>query len=256
MTERKLEGRSAILTGGAKGIGVHYAHALVEAGAKVAILDIEDGQALAEQLCASHGREVVRAFQLDVSDEDQVKTTVGSVVSWAGDVDILVNNAAIFATLGDVKVTDMDVALWDKVMAVNVRGPFLMVKHVAPLMIAKGRGKIVNISSGSAYKGLPFMSHYVTSKGAMLGFTRALARELGAHNLNINTLAPGLILSDSISANQEHLDTNRDRVVASRALKRDGYPNDLLGGLIFLCSADSDFMTGQTMLIDGGSVNI
>jgi NAD(P)-dependent dehydrogenase (short-subunit alcohol dehydrogenase family) len=141
-------------------------------------------------------------------------------------------------------------------MAVNVRGPFLMVKHVAPLMIAKGRGKIVNISSGSAYKGLPFMSHYVTSKGAMLGFTRALARELGAHNLNINTLAPGLILSDSISANQEHLDTNRDRVVASRALKRDGYPNDLLGGLIFLCSADSDFMTGQTMLIDGGSVNI
>jgi NAD(P)-dependent dehydrogenase (short-subunit alcohol dehydrogenase family) len=150
----------------------------------------------------------------------------------------------------------MDVALWDKVMAVNVRGPFLMVKHVAPHMIAKGRGKIVNISSGTAYKGLPLMSHYVTSKGAMLGFTRALARELGAHNLNINTLAPGLILSDSISANQQHLDTNRDRVVASRALKRDGYPNDLLGGLIFLCSADSDFMTGQTVLIDGGSVNI
>lgn len=256
MTERKLEGLKVILTGGSKGIGVHYAEALIGAGAQVAILDVADGAELASQLNASQQRDAARAFHVDVSDEAQVKTVVDDVISWIGDVDVLINNAAVFATLGDAKVTDIESALWDKVMAVNVRGPFLMVKHVAPLMIAKGRGKIVNISSGSAYKGLPFMSHYVTSKGAMLGFTRALARELGAHNINVNTLAPGLILSDSISANQEHLDTNRDRVVASRALKRDGFPEDLLGGLIFLCSSDSDFMTGQTLLIDGGSVNI
>lgn len=256
MTSTRLDGRTAILTGGAKGIGVHYARALVSSGARIAILDLADGGELSNQINAEEGRDAARFWRVDVSDEEQVAAAVEAVVGWAGDVDILVNNAAVFATLRDVKVTELDVALWDKVMAVNVRGPFLMVKHVAPLMIAKGRGKIVNISSGSAYKGLPFMSHYVTSKGAMLGFTRALARELGEHNININTLAPGLILSDSISANQEHLDTNRDRVVASRALKRDGYPEDLLGSLIFLCSPASDFMTGQTLLIDGGSVNI
>ena len=256
MTPVNLHGSIVILTGGAKGIGVHYARALAASGARVAIFDLADGNELSHQINQEEGREATQFWPVDVSDEAQVEAAVQAVVAWAGDVNVLVNNAAVFATLGDVKVTDLDVALWDKVMAVNVRGPFLMVKHVAPLMIAKGRGKIVNISSGSAYKGLPFMSHYVTSKGAMLGFTRALARELGAHNININTLAPGLIMSDSISANQEHLDTNRDRVVASRALKRDGFPEDLLGGLIFLCSSASDFMTGQTLLIDGGSVNI
>lgn len=256
MTLRKLDGKTAILTGGARGIGVHYSHALAGAGARLAILDIVDGQDLAAEINATHGADASRYFGIDVSDEAAVRDTVAAVAAWAGDVDILVNNAAIFATLGDVKVTELDVALWDKVMAVNVRGPFLMVKHVVPMMTAKSGGKIVNISSGSAYKGLPFMSHYVTSKGAMLGFTRALARELGTHNITVNTLAPGLIMSDSISANQEHLDTNRDRVVASRALRRDGYPEDLLGGLLFLCSSDSDFMTGQTLLIDGGSVNI
>lgn len=256
MTSRKLEGKVAILTGGARGIDVHYSRALAQEGARVAIFDLADGENLAADINSVEGRDAARFFRVDVSDESAVRAGIASVAAWAGDVGILVNNAAVFATLGDVKVTELDVDLWDKVMAVNVRGPFLMVKHVAPMMIGKGAGKIVNISSGSAYKGLPFMSHYVTSKGAMLGFTRALARELGAHNLNINTLAPGLIMSDSISANQEHLDTNRDRVVASRALKRDGYPEDLLGGLIFLCSSDSDFMTGQTLLVDGGSVNI
>lgn len=256
MSARKLEGKVAILTGGARGIGEHYSRALAQAGARVAIFDIAEGESLASEINVVEGRDAARFFQVDVSDEAKVRSGVASVVAWAGDVGILVNNAALFATLGDVKITELDVGLWDRVMAINVRGPFLMVKHVAPMMIANGSGKVVNISSGSAYKGLPFMSHYVTSKGAMLGFTRALARELGSHNLNINTLAPGLIMSDSISANQEHLDTNRDRVVASRALKRDGYPADLIGGLIFLCSSDSDFMTGQTLVIDGGSVNI
>ncbi len=256
MISQKLVGKVAILTGGARGIGAHYSRALAQAGATVGIFDIADGAELAADINVDEGREAARFFDVDVSDESAVISAVADVVAWAGGVDILVNNAAIFATLADVRVSDLDVDLWDRVMAVNVRGPFLMVKHVAPMMIARRAGKIVNIASGAAYKGLPFLSHYVTSKGAMLGFTRALARELGVHNLNVNSLAPGLIMSDSIAANQEHIDTNRDRVVASRALKRDGYPEDLIGGLIFLCSSDSDFMTGQTLLIDGGAVNV
>jgi NAD(P)-dependent dehydrogenase (short-subunit alcohol dehydrogenase family) len=140
-------------------------------------------------------------------------------------------------------------------MAVNLRGPFLMVKHAAQAMIAGKGGKIINISSGTAYKGMPLMLHYVTSKGGLVAFTRALSRELGAHNICVNTLAPGLTLSDSIAANEEHLAFARSRVIQSRAIQRDGYPRDLLGALIFLASADSDFVTGQTIAVDGGSIN-
>jgi NAD(P)-dependent dehydrogenase (short-subunit alcohol dehydrogenase family) len=140
-------------------------------------------------------------------------------------------------------------------MAVNLRGPFLMAKHAAPAMIAARRGKIVNIASGTAYKGMPLMLHYVTSKGGVVAFTRALSRELGAHNICVNTLAPGLTMSDSILANAAHIAFARDRVVASRAIQRDEYPQDLLGALIFLCSSDSDFVTGQTIAVDGGSIN-
>jgi NAD(P)-dependent dehydrogenase (short-subunit alcohol dehydrogenase family) len=138
---------------------------------------------------------------------------------------------------------------------VNVRGTFLMAKHVAPHMIARKSGKIINISSGTAYKGMPFMLHYVTSKGAVVAFTRALSRELGQHNICVNTLAPGLIMSDSIVANEEHIAKARDKVVASRALQRDAYPEDLIGALLFLASPASDFVTGQTIAVDGGSIN-
>lgn len=141
-------------------------------------------------------------------------------------------------------------------MAVNVRGPFLMVKHVAPLMIKAGYGKIINISSGTAYRGIPHMAHYVTSKGAMLGFTRALARDLGKHGIRVNTLAPGLVMSDSIAANTEHIDEMRDAVIAARSIKRDGYPEDLIGALVFLSSAESDFVAGQTLSVCGGATPI
>ena len=140
-------------------------------------------------------------------------------------------------------------------MAVNLRGPFLMVKYAAPAMIARKYGKIINISSGTAYKGMPLMLHYVTSKGGILAFTRALSRELGTHNICVNTLAPGLIQTGDAYANSDRKAAARDRVVESRALKRDGYPADLLGALIFLAAEDSDFITGQTVAVDGGSIN-
>ena len=251
----RLAGRIAIVTGGAKGIGRHYVAALAAEGASVMIADVADGRALAEEIAGKHGRNAAAAATFDVSDEAQVKALVAETIKRFGKIDILVNNAAIYSTLAPVKCTDIDVALWDKVMAVNVRGPFLMVKHIAPHMIATKSGKIINIASGTAYKGIPDFLHYVTSKGAIVSFTRALSRELGAHNICVNTLAPGLILSDTGLTNTAHLDQARAPVIASRAIKRDGYPADLLGALVFLASAESDFITGQTIAVDGGSVN-
>jgi NAD(P)-dependent dehydrogenase (short-subunit alcohol dehydrogenase family) len=192
----------------------------------------------------------------DVSDETSVKTLVARAVERFGRIDVLVNNAALFAPLHQTKCTEIDAGLWDRVMAVNLRGPFLMVKHVAPHMIARGYGKIINVGSGTAYRGIPWMLHYVTSKGGILAFTRALSRELGEHGIRVNTLSPGFILSDTVVAeNPEHVATARPSVLQIRALKRDAYPEDLLGALVFLASAESDFITGQTLAVDGGSVN-
>jgi NAD(P)-dependent dehydrogenase (short-subunit alcohol dehydrogenase family) len=251
----RLQDRVAIVTGGAKGIGQHYAKALAAAGARVMIADIADGKALAAEIAQAHGPDAAASHVFDVSDEAAVNDLVARTLMRFGRIDVVVNNAALYATLPPVKCTDIDVALWDRVMAVNVRGPFLMVKHVAPHMIGRGSGKIINVASGTAYKGLPDFLHYITSKGAIVAFTRALSRELGPHGINVNTLAPGLILSETGLTNTAHLDQARAGVIASRAIKRDGYPDDLIGALIFLASAESDFITGQTIAVDGGSIN-
>jgi NAD(P)-dependent dehydrogenase (short-subunit alcohol dehydrogenase family) len=252
----RLSGRTAIVTGGAKGIGRHYSRALAAEGARVMIADIADGRELAQEIAAEHGINSVASAVVDVSDESSVKALAAQTIERFGQIDVLVNNAALFAPLAETKCTEIDAALWDQVMAVNLRGPFLMVKHVAPHMIERGYGKIINIGSGTAFRGIPWMLHYVTSKGGIMAFTRALARELGAHGIRVNTLAPGFTLSDTVlSENPGHVRTARERAVQSRALPRDEHPQDLLGALIFLASADSDFVTGQTIAVDGGNVN-
>ncbi len=251
----KLEGRTAIVTGGAHGLGRVFTDGLARAGATVAVLDIADGETAASAINKDLGTAACFGLETDVSDEASVKAAVAGVLGRTGRIDILVNNAAVYSSLPLAGFADIDVALWDKVMAVNLRGPFLMVKHVAPAMISRRSGKIINIASGTAYKGMPQMLHYVTSKGGVVAFTRALSRELGANNICVNSLAPGLTLSDSIQANPEHIAFARDRVVASRAIQRDGYPQDLVGALLFLASSDSDFVTGQTIAVDGGSIN-
>jgi NAD(P)-dependent dehydrogenase (short-subunit alcohol dehydrogenase family) len=252
----RLDGRVAIVTGGAKGIGQHYARALAAEGARLMIADIADGKDIAASLAREHGANSVASAVTDVSDESAVQARAAETMERFGKIDILVNNAALFAPLRETKCTEIDTAVWDQVMAINLRGPFLMVKHVAPHMRARGYGKIINIGSGSIFHGIPWMLHYVTSKGGIMAMTRVLALELGEHGIRVNTLSPGLTMSETLMAeNPGHIATARDKVLASRSLKRDAHPQDLLGALIFLSSAESDFMTGQNVLVDGGNVN-
>ena len=252
----RLDGRVAILTGGAKGIGRHYAGALTKEGARLMIADVADASEVAEEIARDYGANSVASAVTDVSDESAVKALVAKTMERFGRIDILVNNAALFAPLAEQMLTEIDVALWDRVMAINVRGVFLMTKHVAPHMIAQKYGKIINISSGTVARGIPLFAHYVTSKGAVMAFTRSSSRELGEYNICVNNLAPGFTLSDSvINENPGHLEHSRAPSIVRRALKRDEFPEDLLGTLVFLASADSDFITGQTIAVDGGATN-
>lgn len=252
----RLDGRVAILTGGAKGIGMHYARTLAAEGARLMIADIADGEELAAELARAHSANSVASRVTDVSDEAAVKALIADTMERFGKIDVLINNAALFAPLAEQSCTEIDTAVWDRVMAINLRGPFLMVKHVVPHMKAQQYGKIINIGSGTAYRGVPMLLHYVTSKGGILAFTRALSRELGEHGIRVNTLAPGFTLSDSVvQENPEHVRTAQPRAVAGRAIPRDEHPQDLLGALIFLASTDSDFITGQNIAVDGGNVN-
>ncbi|MGA2817023.1 MAG: SDR family oxidoreductase [Xanthobacteraceae bacterium] len=252
----RLDGRVAIVTGGAKGIGRHYSHALAAEGARLMIADIAGGPEVADAIARAHGANSVASAVTDVSDETAVKALVVQTIERFGKIDVLVNNAALYAPLQEQKCTEIDAATWDRVMAVNLRGPFLMVKHVTPHMIAQGYGKIINIGSGTAFKGIPRMLHYVTSKGGIMAFTRALSRELGEHGIRVNTLSPGFTLSDTVMAeNPRHVEIAGKLSVAGRAIRRDAHPQDLLGALVFLAGADSDFITGQTIAVDGGNVN-
>jgi len=252
----RLDNRVAIVTGGAKGIGRHYSFALAGEGARVMIADIVDGAEVAAAIAAKHGGNSVAAEICDVSDESAVQRLVAATLERFGRIDVLVNNAALYAPLPEQKFTEIDVDLWDKVMAVNLRGTFLVSKHVAMEMAKRRYGKIINIGSGTAVRGIPWLMHYVASKGGIMAMTRAMSRELGDDGIRVNTLMPGFTLSDSIvNENPGHVETARNRAVAARALKRDMLPEDLLGALVFLASADSDFVTGQTIAVDGGNVN-
>ena len=251
----RLRGKIAIVTGGAKGIGAHYSRALAAHGARVMVADIEDGATLAADIIQQHGPDAAASSVTDVSDETAVKMLVERTVERFGRIDILVNNAALYAKLHPRNYDEWDIATWDRVMAINVRGPWLMARHVAPVMIAQKSGKIVNIASGAPYKGVPRMLPYVTSKGAIIAFTRALSRELGEHGIAVNSLSPGYILSETGLENTQHVEEERIPVRNSRAFKRDAYPEDLIGALIFLASSDSDFVTGQSLVVDGGAVN-
>jgi NAD(P)-dependent dehydrogenase (short-subunit alcohol dehydrogenase family) len=250
--DTRLKAKVAIVTGGGRGIGAAFCEALASAGAKVVVADVLDGTPVVERIESMQGKAIY--CRADVTSKASIEAMVAETESQFGGVDILVNNAGLFADLAKKPFQEIDNDEWDRVMAVNVRGPFECAKAVAPAMIDRKSGKIVNIASGTVFKGFVNMMHYVTSKGAIVAMTRCLARELGPHNICVNAIAPGLTMSEAVAVNREWTGAANSGTVASRAIRRDQTPADLLGTLIYLCSNDSNFVTGQTIAVDGGSV--
>jgi 3-oxoacyl-[acyl-carrier protein] reductase len=244
-----LKDRVVIVTGGAHGIGKAYCKGFADSGARIVIADIDKvgADAAAREIGAQ-----ALPIQVDVSEEEATKKMAAQVLDRFGGIDILINNAAIFsvAPMNRGTIETIDPQEWDKLMAVNLRGLFFCCRAVLPTMRRQKFGKIINIASGTVFAGSPGRIHYVTSKSATIGFTRTLAREVGGDNINVNCLAPGNTLSEE-NPTQEiiHL---RQSSAGLRALKRVQVPQDVVGAMLFLASSLSDFMTGQTMNVDGG----
>jgi len=246
----QLNGKTAIVTGGSEGIGVAYAKVLASEGANVAVWDVAPAKAVVAAINDGGGQAL--GVSCDVSDPSQVAAALEATQEAFGSVQILVNNAAVFARLYQKPFEDITSDEFDTALAVNVRGPFECVKAVSPLMRAQKYGKIINIASGTAFKGTAGMMHYVASKGAVISMTRSMANELGGDGVNVNCIAPGLVMTDAILA-REGMEDFRQGSAAGRFLKKPQTPEDLTGTLVFLASPASDFITGQIIVVDGGS---
>jgi NAD(P)-dependent dehydrogenase (short-subunit alcohol dehydrogenase family) len=241
-----LEGKVAIVTGGAQGIGRAIAAELAANGARIVIADLKGAEAAAADFPDGVG------LTVDVASEDDVARMARETVERCGSIDILVNNAGLYASLAMRPFEQIPVDEWRQVMDVNVLSMFLTCRAVVPQMREQGGGRIVNISSGTPFRGVPFVLHYVTSKGAIVALTRALAKELGGDEILVNCVAPGFTMSDGVNQHPEVVEALRDVSVGSRTLKRDQVPEDVVGAVAFLCGPGATFITGQTMVIDGG----
>jgi NAD(P)-dependent dehydrogenase (short-subunit alcohol dehydrogenase family) len=241
-----LDGKVAIVTGGAQGIGRAIAVQLAADGARIVIADLKGAQEAAAGFPDGVG------LTVDVASEDDVARMVADTVEACGAIDILVNNAGLYASLAMRPFEQIPVEEWRQVMDVNVLSMFLTCRAVVPQMRAQGSGRIVNISSGTPFRGVPFLLHYVTSKGAIVALTRALAKELGADDVLVNCVAPGFTMSDGVHEHPEVIEALQDVSVGARTIKRDQLPEDVVGAVAFLCGPGATFITGQTMVIDGG----
>lgn len=241
-----LDGKVAIVTGGAQGIGKAIADGLSAEGARIVVADLQ----AAENAAAAYPDGL--GLTVDVADEGDVARMVADTVERCGSVDILVNNAGLYASLEMRAFTEIPLEEWNRVMEVNVASMFLTCRAAVPVMRGQGGGKIVNISSGTPFRGVPFLLHYVTSKGAIVALTRALAKELGKDGIHVNCVAPGFTMSDGVKSHPEVVEKLRDVSVAGRTIQRDQVPEDVVGAVVFLCTPAADFVTGQTMVIDGG----
>ncbi|SDT10813.1 SDR family NAD(P)-dependent oxidoreductase [Bradyrhizobium canariense] len=247
-----LAGKVACVTGAAQGLGASFALALASRGARVAVGDIASTDVVYKAAVAGGG-EALGGY-LDVTDPRSVSGFFDQVIERFGKIDILVNNAALAGALKPKLIGQIESQEWDRVLAVNTRGVFECTKYVISAMKRNGYGKIINIASGTAIKGAPGMLHYVASKGAVISMTRAMARELGDDGIRVNCIAPGLTMSDSMRDNPDWPADVMEKNIATRALKRQADPQDLIGAMFFLSSSASDFVTGQTLSVDGGSV--
>ncbi len=247
----RLEGRVAIVIGAAQGIGAAFARSLAAEGARVAIADLDSGAKVVDEIVSAGGEAI--DVPTDVATEDGCNHMVAATVEAFGRLDILVNNAAIFTSVERKPFTEITVEEWDAVLGVNTRGVWLGCRAAVPEMRKNKYGKIVSICTGRIFKGAPFFLHYDASKAAVLGITRSLAREVGDDNICVNAIAPGSTLSENVVARTNWMGGGPERTRATRALKRDETPEDLVGACLYLASADSDFVTGQTLVVDGGS---
>ncbi len=249
----RLDQRVAIVTGGGHGIGRAFCLGLAREGAHIVVAEIDEkaGRAVADEINGQGGQAL--ALHTDVTQEESVTRMARSTLARFGAIHVLINNAAFFLRPDPIPRRTFDqipVAEWDRMMAVNLKGVFLCCRAVVPSMKANRTGKIINISSSTFFIGREGFAHYVTSKAGIIGFTRALARELGEFGITLNAVAPGLTMSED-----EVTETGRARheeVARDRCLKRIEKPEDLVGTILFLSSSDSDFVTGQTILVDGG----
>jgi len=244
----RLAGKVAIVTGGARHIGAVYCRKLAAEGAAVIIADVLDGDKVVQEITAAGGRAM--ALKVDVSKQEDTIQMAAETVKTFGRIDILVNNAAIFINIQRQPFYEITAEEWDRVSAVNIKGPFLCAKAVFPQMKEQRSGKIINISSSTAFAGTPLFLHYVASKAALIGMTRSLAREVGEFGICVNAIAPGLVQHEGQTAPKEFTEFQ----LKARSIKRLQTPEDLLGVLVYLASLDSDFVTGQTILVDGGGI--
>jgi NAD(P)-dependent dehydrogenase (short-subunit alcohol dehydrogenase family) len=250
--DTRLKDKVAIVTGGARGIGAAFCEGLAAAGAAVVVSDVLDGNPVAERIAETQKR--AKYVRADVTSKQSVENLVSDTVREFGTVDILINNAGLFADLRAKPFQEIGEDEWDRVMTVNVRGTFQCAKAVAPVMIAAKKGRIVNIASGTAFKGTPNLLHYVASKGAVVSMTRSLARELGPHKICVNAIAPGLTMSEAVAVHPDWTGKASAAGIAARAIAREQVPADLISTLIYLCSDESNFVTGQTISVDGGAL--
>jgi len=244
----RLKEKVVIITGGARGIGRAYCLGLATEGARGVVADIADPMRTGKEVEARGAQAL--GVECDVSREEDTLRLATETLARFGRIDVLVNNAALYGALERRPFMDIPVEEWDRVMAINLRGLFLCSRAVFPAMKTQGKGKIVNIASGTFFKGVPNYIHYTTSKGGVVGFTRSLARELGEFGIRVNAIAPGFTLSGENEKNMPA--EGKDANVRMRMLKRAEVPEDIVGTLIFLASDDSDFITGQTVVVDGG----
>lgn len=243
-----LDNQIAIVTGGAGDLGRSYCLGLAREGAKVAVADLSDPSLVVSEITASGGTAI--GVVVDVSDPDSVDRMTASTIEAFERIDLLVNNAAVFKTVTVGPFEDIQIEEWDRVMAVNVRGAWLCSRAVLPHMRDQGSGRILNISSNTVWKGVPGFLHYVTSKSALVGFSRALAREVGEYGITVNTIAPDYIPDQLLL---DKYPGHNEAVIAQRSLGRTQTPDDMVGMVVFLAGPGAAFVTGQSFLVNGGS---
>ena len=250
----RLKGKVAIVTGAGSGIGKALARRLATDGASVVIADVARFSESAAEIAKATGSRSL-GLQVNVSSENDVERMAAEAVRAFGRIDILVNNAAVFSSLKLKPFEEIGVDEWRKVMDVNIMGVALCCRACVPHMRKAGGGRIINLASGAPIKGVPLFLHYISSKGAVIAMTRGLARELGKDGITVNSLAPGFTLSEYVAKDPAHVQAG-ERTRLTRAIQRDETPEDLVGSVSFLASADAAFITGQTLVVDGGSAMI